>query len=93
MANWQLKINVKELWKQGEDRTITVNEFAKRFGEILEENKGKVNRVVTSLDMGRYDSFIDEAKNSEFNDFDDFDNLLDDVYNFFDYYKIWLETF
>ena len=93
MANWRLKIDVKELWKRGNDRTISANEFAKRFGEILENHKTKVKTMATYYDFVKYENFIDDAKNNEFEDFDDFDELLNDVYNFFDYYKIWLGTF
>jgi len=84
---WDYVIDVKDLWKKGNNREIGVNEFVEELLKIL--RRKRFNSQDNELQQ-EYNILLEDLEDSIFDTYDDFDCWLRCFFNFCDYYKIWL---
>lgn len=84
MANWQTKLDVRDLWKQHDDGEITVQQIATEMANRLEKLKWPID--LTGIAPGR-DKFVEELQSlaeDEDADVDNFDDVLARLYDWAD---------
>ncbi len=85
--NWKHNFDIKEEWKNAEDRNISVNQFSKNLG----------TRIVQSPFYNREDNelmdIVDEFFSLGDATWDDFDVVWDQFYNWADRNSVWVRTF
>lgn len=84
MANWQNRLELKDLWKHHEEGTKTVQEIAKEIAKRLEKLQKKLEK---SKELKEYGYELDDIiATFEFcnEDVEEFDQCLDDLYNWAD---------
>ena len=82
MAKWFREVDFREIWKLAEKREITAFECAKQCSEKLKKIKYPEADIQENFEeiIGYFDDFASD-KNE---DYDDFDNILSDLYDFGD---------
>lgn len=85
MANWKSVLDIKELHEKAQDDQISPEILGKCVAEKLRENKFKHQPEIQDI--------IYQLEN-EINDFDDYDMIMDHLYDFGNNkHRIWVKTF
>jgi hypothetical protein len=90
MAKWKYKISFKDIWSAKQENRITLREMASKIA-----NRIKKNHIYTmfpdDLEM-IVDGFELMGDDPEFDDVEDFDYQLAELYAWADFERAWIET-
>jgi hypothetical protein len=89
MIQWKYTLNLKDLWEARESRNITIAELGKLVGKRVEKLQIKPKDYYCGED-GMLDDIAYEFAIVE--TVEEFDNVLEQFYNFADRYRIWVRT-
>lgn len=87
MSKWIYTFDIKDDWRKAYNKEIS----AKKFAEVIVE---KIKNAVfySEKDNGLNDIIRDFQDLREHDDFDDFDTVWDDFYNWADKNRVWVRT-
>ena len=98
MANWRLTINVSNIWKRYEEPFEENPEDEELFEDFksemvphLQSYISKVQFNVNDIDeAGRYSDLLMEMEDAL--DLEEFNEIWNELYNWADYNRIWIQT-
>ena len=91
MAKWNHTLDVKMEWQQAEKDEITIQQLASAAAKKL----SKIDFKDEDVNFNR-DEFVDELEGLSEDltaSKDDFDNVLERLYDFSDEYRLWIKIF
>lgn len=88
--HWRQTLRVADVWERAKNREISVQDLAKVVYDRSARLEAYHEEDEAGLEMIR-DEFLQLSEDEEA-DFDDFDVVWDDFYDWADHNRVWLQT-
>ena len=94
-AFWKMTINLSDIWNSIDPDRITDDEnyfveIRDRICTKLDTYGKSVRRIFGNEILDEYGDLVDQLRYSA--DYQEFNSYWDDLYDFADYYRIWIEV-
>lgn len=89
MANWKTRLEFKELWKEHKDGSKSIQDVAKSVAEALKVHPEYEADAELQDVTNQFEEFASDTSATA----DDFDGILEDLYDWADAARCWVATF
>jgi len=89
--NWKMSIDVSSIWKQYDDKKISLLDFNNNYASILIENQQNISNTIGDACWNEIEPLaVNELR--EATNFEDSEKIYNKLYDIFDKYEILIQT-